>query len=474
MTDATTEALKERLDHYLVAQRWFSGKGRDHTLEGVRVEAWLGDPGADVRVAMCLVDVSAGTGDRAVTDVYQVPLSYRAERHGQIESAYVGEIEVEDGHLGHLYDAVHDREAVTLLVGALLGERMPLPLRAQLVEPYEADLSGPTVVLSGEQSNTNVVVGNDLLLKVFRRVAPGRNPDIEVLDALTRAGSQEIVPLVGWLELVGPDGEQTDLAMLSQFVRMATDGWDLALTSVRDLFAERDLHPGEVGGDFAAESHRLGATTGHMHAELAETLPTGTWGPDELEAVAARMRARLDAALDEVPELADFAERLGGLVDSVATATTKLSVQRVHGDLHLGQTLRTMRGWRIIDFEGEPAKPLSERVALDTPLRDVAGMLRSFDYAAQSQWADLLGDHQLATRATEWSLHNRTAFLDGYAEVTGNDPREHDALLRAYEVDKAVYEVVYEARNRPSWLPIPLRAVARLVGAEPLTHGGAR
>ncbi len=465
-----THPLTARLDDYLGAQRWFSGKGREHSVEAVREQAWLGEPTADTRVVMCLVDVSAGNGS---TDVYLVPLSYRTERQGQIEGAYVGEIEDDDGELVHVYDAVHDRDAIALLVEGLFGGSLPAPLRAHLVVPYEADLAGPTVVLSGEQSNTNIVVGDHLLLKLFRRVAPGRNPDIEVLDALTRAGSESVVPLVGWLEL-GGDDEPTDLAMLSEFLRMATDGWDLALTSVRDLFAERDLYPEEVGGDFAAESHRLGATTARMHAELAAELATGTSGADDLAAVAARMRARLDAAVDEVPDLAEYAEALTQTVDAVATAVTELPVQRVHGDLHLGQTLRTMGGWRIIDFEGEPAKPLAERVALDTPLRDVAAMLRSFDYAAQSQWADLLGDHQLATRATEWAARNREAFLDGYAEASGTDPREQDVLLRAYEVDKAVYEVVYEARNRPTWLPIPMRAVARLVGAESSTHGGSR
>jgi len=469
-----SEALKSRLSYYLGAQRWFSGKGRDSTVEAVRVLAWLGDPEADARLAMCLVDVTAQVGERAVSDVYQVPLSYRTARQGQIEGAYIGEVETEDGALAHVYDAVHDREAVALLVDALVGRSMPAPLRAQVVKPQDTDLSGPSVVLTGEQSNTNVVVGDRLLLKVFRRVLPGRNPDIEVLDALTRAGSEEIVPLIGWIELVGDaDGEPTDLAMLSEFLRMSTDGWDLALTSVRDLFAERDLHPEEVGGDFAAESHRLGATIGTLHAELAASMPTATWGPDEMAAVAVRMRKRLDAALDEVPELAEYAERLGSLVDEVTGSVTAMPVQRVHGDLHLGQTLRTMRGWRIIDFEGEPAKPLTERVALDTPVRDVAGMLRSFDYAAQSQWADSLGDHQLAARATEWSTRNRNAFLDGYTEATDRDPRGNDALLRAYEVDKAIYEVVYEARNRPSWLAIPLRAIARLVGADSATPGGS-
>ena len=472
----TDDGLSTSLAHYLTIQRWFAGKGRDLAVDGVRTVAWLGEPHADPRVAVCLVDTTSGSGASAVRDVYQVPLSYRSARHDQIDGAYIGEHEGPDGP-AHVYDAVHDKEAVSLLVDALVRGDAPAPLAAEVVTEQEVDLHGPTVVLSGEQSNTNVVVGEHLLLKVFRRVAPGRNPDIEVLAALTRAGSQDVVPLLGWLELADGDAgtdSATDLAMVSEFLGMATDGWDLALTSVRDLFAERDLYPEEVGGDFASESHRLGATIARVHAELATSLPTGHWEAQDLQALATRMRARLDAAVDEVPDLAAHADGLAALLDQVGTSPGPVPVQRVHGDLHLGQTLRTFQGWRIIDFEGEPAKPLTERTALDATVRDVAGMLRSFDYAAQSQWADLLGDHQLATRAMEWAHRNRDAFLDGYTEASGTDPREQQTLLAAYEADKAVYEVVYEARNRPTWLPIPLRAVARLVGADATTGGGHR
>ncbi len=136
-------------------------------------------------------------------------------------------------------------------------------------------------------------------------------------------------------------------------------------------------------------------------------------------------------------------------------------MQRVHGDLHLGQTLRTVKGWKIIDFEGEPAKSLSERLTLDSPLRDVAGMMRSFDYAAGATRQDFGPGDQLRYRAEEWTQRNREAFLTGYSEEIGSDVRTHAVLLRAYEADKAVYEAVYEARNRPSWLSIPLTAIER-------------
>jgi maltokinase len=178
------------------------------------------------------------------------------------------------------------------------------------------------------------------------------------------------------------------------------------------------------------------------------------------------MHARLDQAIAVVPELADVADGLRATYDAFGAAASEVLLQRIHGDLHLGQALRTAHRWVIIDFEGEPMAELAARRLPDSPLRDVAGMLRSFEYAGHHRLVEVGVQPQLAYRAGEWTQRNRDAFLTGYAEAAGHDPREHAVPLRAFEADKAVYEAVYEARNRPAWLAIPLASLTRLANAE--------
>ncbi|HEY8455485.1 MAG TPA: aminoglycoside phosphotransferase [Actinopolymorphaceae bacterium] len=461
------------LHEYLERQRWFAGKGREFTVETIHPLSWLSPANSWPAVRIELVTVRYADGNGEPVDIYQVPLSYRPEPVDQLSHAAIAdwpEPELGDT-LVWVYDALHDKEATRHLLAGLLDRRVLDDLVFHRIGPLDVDRDLNSLVLTGEQSNTSLVFGEDVLLKVFRRVHHGRNPDIEVHEAFARHNCGNVARLFGWLEGEWPDADgkrgRGDLGMFSDFFRTATDGWELAITSVRDLYAEADLHADEVGGDFAAEAHRLGATTAEIHADLARYLPTAEWGHEELVSLAESMRARLSAATAVVPLLEQYADGLREAYDDLEGELDKVPVQRIHGDFHLGQTMRTVGGWRIIDFEGEPARAWGERSGLDSPIRDVATMLRSFDYAAQHLLAghDHPDEHQLAYRAAEWSERNRSAFCDGYAEVAGADPRDQRVLLRAYETDKAVYEVAYEARHRPDWIGIPLTAIRRLAGA---------
>ncbi|HWJ10987.1 MAG TPA: hypothetical protein VNS46_16520 [Nocardioides sp.] len=436
------------IDQFLARSRWFGGKGRDFTVS--RVDR-VGTVGTDPEVAVLLVEVTYAGGD---TELYQLPLSLYDAPQDRLEHAVVGRWPDEDGSFA--YDAVQDREAMAAYLRAFGDPSGVDGLRFVQLEGHELDLDATSSPFSGEQSNSSVFFGEDSVLKLFRKVTRGENPDVTTHRALTEAGSTHVAALYGWIEL----GEN-HLGMLQQFLRTASDGWGQALASVRDLFAEADLHAEEVGGDFAGEAARLGEALAEVHDQLRTAFPVSTMAAADLAEVMAR---RLDVAIGIVPQLAEHADGARAVFSAVA-GLGEVPVQRVHGDLHLGQTLRTVAGWKFVDFEGEPAKPLAERLVPDSPWRDVAGMTRSFDYAPHAVAASLPEDspdeaHQRAIRADEWARRNRRAFLASYCG--GELGTEDRILLTAYVVDKAVYECVYEARNRPTWLSIPLEGVARL------------
>ncbi|MBO9520014.1 MAG: hypothetical protein J7518_00640 [Nocardioidaceae bacterium] len=433
---------------YLAEQRWFAGKGRAFSVEEVRPIATLSD-----RVRIELVDVVYESGEPR-RETYQMPVVAYDGPQDRLGHALVRE-----GDGEWTYDALHDRDAMAVLLQAFADGKAE-GIEVHVVGDHVPDTTAHSTFLAAEQSNSSVVFGEESILKVFRKVTSGRNPDIEIHRALTEGGDEHVAQLYGWLSCEHEDSV-IDLAMLQQFLRTASDGWELAKNSARNLFAEGDLHADEVGGDFAGEAHRLGSAVASVHRVLADAFGTTPLDPP---ALAAAMTTRLAAAVEVVPALAAVAVPLQARFAAVAGLGTA-TAHRVHGDLHLGQTLRTSLGWKLVDFEGEPAKPLAERVLPDSPWRDVAGMVRSFDYAAAATARDLeAGDGtQVAYRAGEWVKHNVQAFLDGYTQERGAPiTPDEQVLLDAYVADKAVYETGYEARNRPGWLGIPLAALEEL------------
>lgn len=468
MDSRMTGSLAPALKDYINSARWFGGKGRAWEVGRIRQVGTLPGSTPDFTVVVELVEIAYDEGE---PEFYQVPLAFYPDHQDRLDHALVGTIDGSDGDRLFAYDAVHDREAMALWLQAFAaaadGKVTADDLAFHRVAGHELDTEVHSTLFTGEQSNSSVAFGEDSLLKVFRKVTPGVNPDVAIHEVLTRAGSDHVAALYGWLDVVDETTDSTiQLAMLQQFLRTATDGWELALASVRNLFAEADLHADEVGGDFAGEAARLGRALAETHETLAESFPVASRSADEMSALADAMRGRLRAAIGVVPALADHAEALEATYDALA-ALADVPVQQIHGDLHLGQTLRTVKGWKIVDFEGEPAKPLADRLLPDSPWRDVAGMLRSFDYAPRvvrmTSFAldpGVAEDGQREYRANEWSQRNSGAFLAAYAE------RELTAveqtLLDAYVADKAVYEAVYEARNRPTWVEIPLAALERL------------
>ncbi|WP_282702494.1 maltokinase [Streptomyces sp. CC219B] len=446
-TATTSPGLLASLDpllrEWLPRQRWFAGKGRPVT--GFSLVAATELLPSDGKLGLYHLLLQAHQSP-APGDCYQLLIGAREALPPRLAPALIGH--VDQGPLAGrtVYEALYDPRPAEVLLEALRTRARIGGLRFERERNQEIRAGLVPRLVASEQSNSSVVYGDTFILKLLRRIVPGINPDLELPLALAREGCPRVPPPTAWIQgdFDGAGGEPYVLGVLQPFVQGAADGWELAL---------RELAKGE---DFAAEARALGRATAEVHTALARALPTVTLGRTQLEQMVEGMVERLEAAAQAVPALRPYAPGLHSAFDALAGLAAEgrtWTAQRVHGDLHLGQCLRSPAGqWWLIDFEGEPAKPLAERRMPQPTVRDIAGMLRSFDYAAHSATPPVPG----------WADTCRAAYCSGYAEVSGVDPRTDPVLLRACETDKAIYEVVYEARHRPEWLPVPLSAVRRL------------
>ena len=307
-----------------------------------------------------------------------------------------------------------------------------------------------------EQTNTSVLLGEALILKVYRRLRAGVNPEIEVGAFLESVGCRVVPRMAGSMPYVR-NRERAAAAMLQERVTSSGDAWQEVTTKLA----------GEDGGPDAAldAARAIGGVTAELHAGLAArprdiAFPVRAAQADEVRAWGSAALAQVERATEVVPQGSGSGELFRAVKQRIASAFAAMRdvrVTRVHGDYHLGQLLRTVDGYAVIDLEGEPARPLSERRAPQPPERDVAGMLRSFDYAARTEQRRSNG----AFEADGWLARARDAFLSAYADAA---PRAPDPeLLAAFELEKACYEVTYEAANRPDWQWLPLEALGRLV-----------
>ena len=449
MSTPDIQLIATELAETLPKMRFFADKAaKIDRVEVLSLESGVNateeNPAVDVAVVKVHTDAGAPT--------YLLPIAWSTEiPEGHDQSLLVKA----EGILG--YDAMIDPTAITALgkevatagrLGTMELKKVP---GAEFVTPEAGRAMGV------EQSNTSVIFDEKVMCKIFRRLHPGTNADVELLSALSRAECDAVPHLYGWLELeLGEDTYTT--GMLQRFVPNSTDGWAMALNSVRAAIRQIDMELAEMGTDFASESFALGKAVAEVHHSLAAALPASRRlsGAE----IVAPMRTRLDFVAGVVPEVAALADKARAVFDAAEESVPDKGavVQRIHGDLHLGQILRTPRSWLLIDFEGEPSRPWNERRLPDHPLRDIAGMLRSFDYAAHFPLLSSREDtSETAPRVREWADRNIEQFLAGYGDAADS------ALLEAFVLDKAIYECLYEAQNRPEWLKLPLNAVEKLL-----------
>jgi maltose alpha-D-glucosyltransferase/alpha-amylase len=488
MAAALERAIAVELPPALPGQRWFGAKGRVITGARLRDCGELGD-----HAWLALVDVTFAEGP---DESYAIPLVLGADSSAapstlsltlELDGARVRASDAFD-HRGFCLELLRGFERESTLstvrggfVRFVRTDRFPRLASAASVAPRR---------LTGEQSNTSVVYGDLLIVKALRKVQPGPNLDHEVGEFLTfRARFPHVPPLAGAIEHVAVTGEVTTLGLLQRFVPSHGDGWRWALDQLGRLRGDQsDGASEQVFRDLS----RLGVVTAALHGALASDATDPVFAPEPLTDADAKrwservaedlgrtcraVRARLEAL---PPEIAADARALLASQNALTERARELSALgaeqcakiRVHGDYHLGQTLRTDAGFVILDFEGEPARPVAERRQKQCVLVDVAGMLRSLDYAVHAALSPAGTPSDAGER---WVRRASASFLEGYRDEIARVPTRllpasaaaFSRALSGFELDRALYEVRYELDNRPTWLRIPLRGLARLLTRE--------
>ncbi len=500
------------LERFLRERRWFGGKGR--RVSSLRIAGVVPIEHGAHRATIARVEV--GFDDE--THVYQLPLAFRAASAGAGGlKAVLARIDVA-GVPGILFDATEDDAFRAMIAAAFAkGTAFDGTDARWIIEPVafdtvssapRIDADTPSKVSSGEQSNTSIIYGDTAILKIFRRLEAGENPDVEIGRFLTTStGYRNIPALLGTIQFEEHGGKRIVAGMLQTYVAGSIDAWRDALERARPFFTASETS-NAVRNDFTGDAEELGRVTRQLHDALASGTNEPDFAPqpataDDVARWADSTRRAIDGAItlladriaagavrdNALSEARAVVDRRTAFHESVAEHAAALAHDageriRHHGDYHLGQVLRAPDGtFMIIDFEGEPARSIAERRQRTSALRDVAGMLRSFAYAAatlaaEQRKAGTSSPAELERRAERWEQEVRAAYLRGYL----HEPAPHylpsarenvDALLSLFETEKVFYELSYELNNRPDWVAIPIHGITRLLVTH-ATHSAGR
>ena len=492
--ESRTALERDILPGYLTGVRWFGGKAREQRQLIIRDVVPVSTAPEAARLVFIEIEYAAGA-----PDTYLLPLQIAASAGAEaLLATSPGAVVARFADGAVLFDALHDDSFRAALFELMAGGATLAGDHGQLAGSRGAVLghhrtAPPSRALAVEQSNSSIIYDDHIFLKLYRRLEEGVNPDAEILRFLGAQSFPHVPPFGGAVEYRAAEGVRV-LALALGVVPNDGDAWSFTLRHLAQYYAAiltDDLTgAAQLQTDSLTAAAQLGTRTGELHRALAADATAPAFAPEHFttgDATALGTTLRLavqqvrtllverDATLD--PDTRALAERwranespLLTRADALAAFSSTAAKTRTHGDYHLGQVLHGPGGFVIIDFEGEPMAPLAERRRKMSPFRDLAGMLRSFHYAAHAA-LEPLGETraQLATDAEAWAHHAQQTFLNAWLAATRGavfrdpDPATERTLLDAFLLEKALYEIRYEVNNRPTWLGIPLRGILALL-----------